>query len=249
MKRFIGLVLLLSALLAACAPAAATQAHQSPAPTNTTAAPSTADQPTLAPESSTAVTTQPGGSANAGASGSTVAFKIDPAQSKVTYTVNETLFNQNNRINTAVGVTNVVNGQINADLSNPAASTMGPITVDVSQFASDSRQRDNMIRRNFLSSSTYPMATFVCKQLVGMPAAYVEGQTYTFKASGDLTVKTTTQPVTFDITARLQNDTLSGEATTQVLMSQFGIGPISLLGMLQTEDQVKITFDFVATRG
>lgn len=249
MKRFIGIVLLLSALLAACAPAAATQAQQSPAPTSTTAASSTAAQPTLAAENSTAITTQSGGSANAGASGSAVVFKIDPSQSKVTYTVNETLFNQNNRINTAIGVTNGVNGQINADLSNPAASTMGPITVDVSQFASDSRQRDNMIRRNFLSSSNYPTATFVCKQLVGMPAAYVEGQTYTFKATGDLTVKTTTQPVTFDITAKLQNNTLSGEATTQVLMSQFGIGPISLLGMLQTEDQVKITFDFVATRG
>ena len=259
MKRFIGLVLLLSVVLAACAPAAVTPPPQSPASTNAPAASPTADstQPTQAPANSTPLTTQSGGSTDptaaaptmTGASGSTIVFKIDPSQSKVTYTVNETLFNQNNRINTAIGVTDSVNGQISADLSNPAASTMGPITVDVSQFASDSRQRDNMIRRNFLSSTTYPTATFVCKQLVGMPATYTEGKSYTFKAIGDLTVKTTTQPVTFDVTAKLQNNTLTGEATTQVLMSQFGVGPISLLGILQTEDQVKITFDFVATQG
>ncbi len=250
MKRIIGMIFLLSLALSACAPAAL-QATQPPA--------ASAAQPTSpaagAQSQSTPVTTQSGGNTNPttsalnSASGSTVVYKIDPSQSKVTYTVNETLFNQNNRINTAIGATNVVNGQINANLADPAASTLGPITVDVSQFTSDSPQRDNMIRRNFLQSTTYPTATFVCKQLVGMPASYAQGTSYTFQAIGDLTVKTTTQPVTFTITAKLQNNTLTGEATTQVLMSQFGVGPISLLGMLQTQDQVKITFDFVATAG
>jgi polyisoprenoid-binding protein YceI len=241
MKRMIGMIFLLSLLLGACAPAAS-QAVKSPSP--------------LAPASATPVATQTGGSADptttsssSAAAGSTVVFKIDPAQSKVTYTVSETLFNQNNRINTAIGVTNAVNGQINANLADPAASTLGPITVDVSQFTSDSPQRDNMIRRNFLQSSAYPTATFVTKQLAGMPSSYTEGTSYTFQAIGDLTVKTTTQPVTFTITAKLQNNTLTGEATAQVLMSQFGVGPISLLGMLKTEDQVKITFDFVAKPG
>ncbi len=248
MKRIIGMFFLLSLALSACAPVAL-QTTQPPA--------SSSAQPTspAAGAQATPVTTQSGGNAgpsktsSSGAPGSTVVFKIDPSQSKVTYTVNETLFNQNNRINTAIGATNVVNGQITANLADPAASTLGPITVDVSQFTSDSRQRDNMIRRNFLQSSTYPTATFVCKKLVGMPASYTEGASYTFQATGDLTVKTTTQPVTFTITAKLQNKTLTGEATTNVLMSQFGVGPISLLGMLQTQDQVKITFDFVATAG
>ncbi len=239
MKRIIGMIFLLSLVLSACAPAA-----------------QPASSTTGSQSISTPVTTQSGGSANptstssSATSGSTAVFKIDPSQSKVTYTVNETLFNQNNRINTAIGITNTVNGQINANLADPAASTLGPITVDVSQFTSDSGQRDNMIRRNFLQSSAYPTATFVCKQLVGgMPASYTEGTSYTFQAVGDLTVKTTTQPVTFTITAKLQNNTLTGEATANVLMSQFGVGPISLLGILQTQDQVKLTFDFVAMAG
>ncbi len=250
MKRIIGMIFLFSLVLSACAPADL-QTTQPPA--------ASAAQPTSPAageqSQSTPVTTQSGGNTDPAAtssnsaSGSTIVFKIDPSQSKVTYTVNETLFNENNRINTAIGVTNTVSGQISANLDNPSASTLGPITVDVSQFTSDSRQRDNMIRRNFLQSSTFPTATFVCKQLVGMPAAYTEGTSYTFQAIGDLTVKSTTQSVTFNITTRLQNNTLTGEATTQILMSQFGVGPISLLGMLKTEDQVKITFDFVAKPG
>jgi polyisoprenoid-binding protein YceI len=103
-----------------------------------------------------------------------------------------------------------------------------------------------MIRRNFLQSSQYPIATFVSNKVDGLPASYTDGQDYTLKVTGDLTVKQTTKPVTFDVTTRLTGDTLSGKATTKILMSDFGVGPISLMGMLNTQDEVQITFDFIA---
>ena len=104
----------------------------------------------------------------------------------------------------------------------------------------------NFIKRQFLESNKYPTATFVTKTITGLPASYTFGSSYTFQISGDLTVHNTTQPATWQVTAKLVGNTLSGEATTQVLMSQFGVGPISLMGILQTQDQVKLTFDFVA---
>jgi len=217
MKRILISIFMLAFFLSACAPVTA----------------ATSTNPTTAP-------TQPAAAAG------TIVYKIVPGESKVSYTVTETFLNQNNKINVAVGVTNTISGQINADKSNPGATTVGPITVDVSKFVSDSGQRDRMIQRSYLESSTYPTATFVCKAITGLPTAYTEGTDYTFQMNGDLTVKTTTQPVTFQVTANLKGDTLSGSATTQVLMSQFGVGPISLLGILNTEDQVKITFDFIA---
>ena len=64
--------------------------------------------------------------------------------------------------------------------------------------------------------------------------------------TGDLTVKETTRPVTFDVTASLQGDTLTGRAETTILMSDFGVGPISILGVLTTEDQAKLILEFVA---
>ena len=227
MKRLLSSIFVLALFLSACAPAAS----DTTAPT----AAATVQSPGATPTTSTIPVT-----------GGQTVYKIVPAESKASYEVTETLFNKNNKINVAIGVTNTISGNINADKSNPAATTLGPITVDISKFVSDSGQRDRFIQRNFLQSNTYPTATFVCKTITGLPASYTEGTDYSFQMSGDLTVKTTTQPVTFQVTARLTGDTLSGSATTQVLMSQFGVGPISLLGILQTQDQVKITFDFVA---
>jgi hypothetical protein len=44
----------------------------------------------------------------------------------------------------------------------------------------------------------------------------------------------------------MEDNTIAGQATTTFLMSDFGFGPISIMGMLNTEDEVKITVDFVA---
>jgi hypothetical protein len=48
------------------------------------------------------------------------------------------------------------------------------------------------------------------------------------------------------VTARIEGDTLVGTATTTILMSEYGVGPITLAGILGTEDEVKITLTFVA---
>jgi polyisoprenoid-binding protein YceI len=90
------------------------------------------------------------------------------------------------------------------------------------------------------------MATFVPTQISGLPQTYQDGQQITFQVSGDLTVRDTTRPATFDVTMQMDGDTLRGEAKTTLLMSDFGIGPISIAGILKTEDEIKTTFTFVA---
>jgi len=188
-------------------------------------------------------TTQP--AANTPSSG-IMTFAIVPSESKVTYEVAETFINQNNRFNLAVGVTNNVNGTIQANLQNPPASTLGEFTIDVSQFTSDSSRRDNAIRNNWLESARFPTAVFKPTSIAVLPGSYEEGKDYSFQVTGDLTVKETTRPVTFDVTAKLTGDTLSGKATTTILLSDFNVGPISILGVLKTEDQAKLTLEFVA---
>jgi polyisoprenoid-binding protein YceI len=173
-------------------------------------------------------------------------YKIVPGESTVTYEVGETFFNQNNRFNLAVGVTPQVTGDIQVDTANPQNSKIGEVQVDVSQFKSDSGRRDGAIRSRFLQSATYPIATFTPTSFEGLPDTYTEGQEITFKVTGDLTIKEATKPVTFDVTVKLEGGTLTGTATTTILMSDFGVGPIELAGMLGTEDQVKLTMAFVA---
>ncbi|NMB89843.1 MAG: YceI family protein [Chloroflexi bacterium] len=235
-----GIVLLL--LLAACAtPATAPAATALPSETAVEAtATMAAATETVQPDSEN--TTEVPVTGDAG----TVVFNIVPQESKVTYEVGETFFSQNNRFALAIGTTGQISGSVTADLADPPASALGPIEVDISQFTSDSSRRDNFIRQNQLESGRFPIATFTSTHIEGLPTSYAEGQNYTFQVTGDLTVKEATQPVTFDVTARLEGNTLTGTATSAIKMSDFGVGPISLVGMLQTEDEVKLTFDFVA---
>jgi polyisoprenoid-binding protein YceI len=145
-----------------------------------------------------------------------------------------------------VGVTTDISGSVEIDTSNPAGSKVGTITVDISKLKSDSGSRDNTIRGRFLESTRFPTATFTSTAIEGLPSTYTEGQQISFKVTGDLTVHEITKPVTFDVTATLSSGSLTGTATATILMSDFGIGPIKMAGILGTEDEVKLTFNFVA---
>ena len=127
---------------------------------------------------------------------SAVLYRIDAAQSEVRYEVGETLFNQNNRFQTAVGRTQGVAGDVRVDFAQPSNSQIGAIVIDVSQFTSDESRRDNYIRRSGLESSRYPRATFQPTSIDGLPQSVSIGDQITFTISGDLTVKETTRPAT-----------------------------------------------------
>jgi polyisoprenoid-binding protein YceI len=193
------------------------------------------------PDSSPAVAPTLEASASAGAQ---VVYRIDAAQSSVRYEVDEIFVGQ--EMSTAVATTRQIAGDILLDRGDPSRSQVGTIVINVEQFESDSGLRDRRIRREYLESSTYPEATFVARELIDFPAEVVEGSAYSFRMVGDLTVRDTTLPVTWTVTATLDGDTLSGSASTTILMSDFGIGPIDIAGLVTTSDEVALTFDFVA---
>ncbi|HEY9075478.1 MAG TPA: YceI family protein [Anaerolineaceae bacterium] len=261
MNRLLPIFIIAVLLLSACAPVvtpAPPQPAQPPAATQSPAKAATAypaaAQPTKQPVSATAypvegtkpaVTAVPTKAAAPSQSGKVV-YKLVPGESKVSYEVGETFFNQNNKFATAIGVTTEVSGEITGDKANPPASTIGPISIDISQFKSDSSRRDSAIRTQWLESAKYPIAKFTPTKIEGLPSAYEEGKEYQFKVTGDLNVRLATRPVTFDVTAKLNGTTLTGKAASQILMSEFQIGPISIANVLGTEDKVKILFEFVA---
>ncbi len=175
----------------------------------------------------------------------TVTYVIDSEASSAQYSVDE-VFLDNNRLATAVGVTSEIDGQIFVDAANPQNSSMSTVTVDISTLESDSARRDGAIRDRFLESDTFPLATFEPTSYSGLPAAYTEGETLNFQVTGDFTVREITQEVTWDVTATVEDGTLMGTATTVVLLSDYEAGPISIAGILETEDAAALTLNFVA---
>lgn len=173
-------------------------------------------------------------------------FVIDPAQSKVSYGVGETFLSEGNRYNYAVGLTSVVSGEIVLDSDDPAASSIGEITVDISAFQSDKSRRDKAIRDRWLQSSKFPLAVFSPTQLRGLPHSYAPGEVLNIEVVGDLLVRDVTRATTFTVSVSMEADQITGKAVGRVQMTDFGFEPPTIAGMIDAENDVDITFEFVA---
>ncbi len=173
-------------------------------------------------------------------------FVIVPTESQVIYRVGETLIADNNRFNVAVGTTQAIRGAVTVDRVNPRASHISPITIDISQFQSDMARRDNAIRRQWLESAKFPAAEFTPTQIEGLPAQYVDGRATPLRITGTLRVRNVPRPTTFDATVTLTGQQLTGQATTKVLMTDFGFSPPDIFGILRAQNEVTIEFRFMA---
>ena len=258
---FLRIGLVLAFTLASCAPrptdiplpASTKSATNTALPTQTdtqpTAPPSstppTAPEPTSAPTNPSPV---PPTAAPAAAAGLT-RFVIDPAQSTVSYGVGETFLSQNNRYAYAVASTSVVSGEIVIDFENLAASTVGEITVDISTFQSDQKRRDKAIRDRWLQSSKFPLAVFSPTELHGLPQSYAPGDVLAFEVAGDLLVRDVVHATVFTVSVSMEGDQLNGKAVGRVQMTDFGFEPPAVAGMIEAENDVDITFEFVALPG
>lgn len=249
MRNYLAMIILTMLLLTACATQPTPAPQAMPQSTPVTQAQPTMVIPSPLPTETAVIeapsATDPSPTDTPATTGATI-YNIVPGESQLQYEVGEVFISENNRFAVAVGVTSQIQGEIMVDSTAPQNSSLGTITADISQFKSDSGRRDNAIRTRFLESQRFPTVTFVPAQIEGLPASYEPGQEIPLKISGDLTIRDVTKPVSFEAVVRLSEGQLSGQATTTILMSDFGFGPISIAGILKTEDQAKVTLTFVA---
>jgi polyisoprenoid-binding protein YceI len=238
----------LAVLLVACGSATATTPAASmtsePAAVATAAATNTttATDTTAATDSPAATEVAQGAASQ---SSDVRTFAIVPAQTEASYTVQEQFLNRD-LPNQAVGTTSAVEGTFQFTADGQPTGQVTKITVDLRTLKSDSNMRDQRIRSQWLESDTYPYAEFVSTGVEGVPGSYAEGQEISFKLIGNMTIHDTTQPVTFDVTGKLVDDTVTGTATTQLLMKDFGFDAPNVAGILTVEDGVTVTVNFTA---
>jgi polyisoprenoid-binding protein YceI len=176
-------------------------------------------------------------------SGETV-YRIDPTHSSVSYTASEKLFGQD--ASEAHGTTNGIAGDLAINHDDPSRSRVGQIVVNVEQLHSDNSLRDAKMREGNLESHRYPLANLAVGSLSGLPSTLVEGRTYHFAMPSQLTVKERPAAVTWQATARVEGGRLYATAETDVKMSTFGIGPISIAGLVSTGDDVHLELKLTA---
>jgi polyisoprenoid-binding protein YceI len=211
------------------APVAAAPTAAAPAAAPTAAA---ADAPTAAPAAS-------------GAASGARTFTIVPEQTEASYEVQEKFLNRD-LPNQAIGKTNAVTGELQVSLDGKPTGKITKITVDLRTLTSDSSRRDGRIRTQWLESDKYPFAEFTSTDVQGTPESYTEGQEINFKLTGDMKIREVTKPVTFDVKGKLEGDTITGSATSKILMKDFGFDPPDIAGMLTVADGVTVTINFTA---
>jgi len=236
--------LIVTAVVLFAAGCASTQA----APPAATVAPPPAVKPTEAPSSPIATwAPTTAASANAGASGDTIRFVLAPDKSEARFRVREQLANAN-LPNDAIGRTRDFTGTLVIKPDGSIVSSDSQFVVNMGTLTSDQSMRDNFLRGNVLQTNQYPSAVFVPTQVSGLPSPLPQAGSVTFKLTGDLTVRNVTKPVTWDVTAQVQGNQVTGQAATAFKFEDFALTQPHVARVLSIEDNIKLELDVTLQR-
>ena len=207
--------------------------------------------PTIAGQTTTTVgptTTVGEGTATSVAETASGAFVIQQEQSQASFTINEVL---RGVPTTVVGTTSELAGQFVLDFEELSQTRFSDFVVNARTFATDSSTRDRAIRGPIILNSAtdeFEFITFTVTEAVGLGGSAAVGDTFTFTLVGDLTIRDQTNEVEFEVTATLVDDsTVEGTATTEVLRSDYGIGIPNVASVADVTDEVSLQLEFVAT--
>lgn len=190
------------------------------------------------------------GGATTSTAESELGFVISPDESQASFELDETLRGNPNHV---VGATSEVAGQVRFDPADPSSMELSQIVVNARTFQTDSSLRDRAIRGPVVldsASDEFELITFDPTAIDGLPDTLKVGDSSSFTVTGDLTIKGTTQSVTFDVDASWpQQDRIEGTATTTVDRTAFGIFIPNAPGVADVSEEVTLTLDFVAVAG
>lgn len=197
-------------------------------------------------EATAAATIEATAEATAEAAADLLVVRIIGPESEACYQVGE-VFLGNNQFALAVGVTKTIDGFVQIDRANIAASQIGEIVINIAEFTSDSSRRDGIIRQRFLESNKFPIAKLTDAKLVGLPARpYQDGEALSFQIVGNLEIRETKKEVTFNVTASLTGNTLVVTGYADVLMSDFGFTAPEIGGFVRANNELRIVLNLVA---
>jgi polyisoprenoid-binding protein YceI len=209
----------------------------------TTAAPATTaagDEPVASdPATTTPAATSPAGTAAPAAPAAAAAgavWTIDPATSAVGYRVVEVLFGQDTE---GVGRTSAITGQLTLTGTQVTAADF---EVDMTTVTSDEDRRDSQFRGRLMDTASFPTATFTLTAPIELGTVPAEGAAVTATATGDLTLRGTTNPVTFDVQAQQTGHTIQVVGRTDIVFADYGIPDPSTTG-ISTQDHGLLEFD------
>jgi polyisoprenoid-binding protein YceI len=231
------LILFLTILATACGSTSNTGQTQEPAstspPTHTTAA-----------ESENGDATQDTGAEDQ--ANSSTQFVILTEQSEARFYINEVLRGEPKQVE---GINQDISGVISIDSLDPLSVSIQPVEVPAGSFVTDNGFRNRAISDAILQAGRYPTIVFTPTAIDGLPESAEPGEAYTFEVTGDLTIRETTLPVTFQVSLTAEStDRISGLASTTIQRADYGLNIPSVPQVADVSQEVTLEFDFSASR-
>jgi polyisoprenoid-binding protein YceI len=175
-------------------------------------------------------------------------YRVVAERSEARYLVREQLAGINFP-GDAVGSTRAIDGSIALDAQGRLRPGDSRLTVDLRALRSDRERRDNYVRRNTLETERYPAAVFVPSDVRGLPFPLPETGTAAIELLGDLTIRDTTRPVTWEATATFNGSEVSVQAKTSFRFADFGLSIPRVASVLSVDDTIRLETDLLLRRG
>ena len=160
---------------------------------------------------------------------------------EVGYRVGEILFGVTTE---GVGRTRDVSGHL---VIEGTTITEATFEVDMATITSDDTRRDGQFRGRIMSVTDYPTATFTLTEPIELERLPAIDEQVVVTATGDLTLRGVTRPVTFDLTAQRTADRIGILGEIPIVFADFEIPNPSITG-ITTEDQGLLEFVVIAAR-
>ncbi len=143
----------------------------------------------------------------------------------------------------AVGRTDAVTGEFSVE---DGVLTEAEFVVDMTTFTSDRSQRDDQFNGRIMDVETFPESRFTLTEAAEVPDSTDVATMDPFVVIGDLTLRGTTMPVTFDLYAATDEGRLRLTGSTVIVFSEWGIPNPSLpAAMIFTDSDGILEFDLV----
>jgi polyisoprenoid-binding protein YceI len=185
-----------------------------------------------------------------------LAFLFTFTQAQTTYTlsegtqarfyINEVLLGNDK---TVEGVTSDVTGEIQFDLTNPSAATVGVITINARDLTTDDNRRNGQIQNRILQSAEdqYQYITFEPTSITGLPETVAVGDTFNVQMTGNLTIRGVTLEKTFDVAVTVASESqLTGLGTATITHQEFELSIPRVPIVASVEDEVRLELEFNA---
>lgn len=166
---------------------------------------------------------------------------VPTSASEFGYRVEEVLAGVNT---TAVGRSNEIEGLLTIE---GTTATVVDITVQIENITSDDSLRDGQFTGRIMNAAEFPTAEFRLTEPIDFGRIPVGDEQITATATGELTLRGVTNPVTFDVTAQTTDGRIGVLGSIPVLFEDYGIDNPSF-GVVAVEDDGLVEFVLVFER-